>query len=184
MGTSVCSMLYSKFSGNQATRWGLSQEKATPQQYIQWKVQHGSPGVSVNTECGLVIATDHPWLAATPDGLVNVPQVLPSQGLVEFKNPHSRKDQFITHIVLNKKLICLSYKNTSGALSLKHSDTYYHQMQMAMFCTSKEWCDFVVWTVVDLYVEHIRFESKLKCKVSLLQDPAQKIIATVNALLD
>ena len=77
-------MLYSKFSGNQATRWGLSHKKAIAQQHIQWKTQHGSPGVSVNTECGLVIATDHPWLAATPDGLVTDPQVLPTQGLVEF----------------------------------------------------------------------------------------------------
>ena len=158
VGTSVRSLLYSKFSGNQATRWGLSQEKATAQQYIQWKAQHGSPCVSVYTECGLVIATDHPWLAATPDGLVNDPQVLPSQGLVEFKNPHSCKDQFITHAVLNKKLTCLSYNSTSGALSLKHSDTYYHQVQMAMFCTSKEWCDFVVRTTVDLHVERIRFD--------------------------
>ena len=74
-------MLYSKFCGNEATRWGLSQEKATAEQYIQWKAQRGSPGVTVNTECGFVIATNHPWLAATPDGLVIDPQALPSQGL-------------------------------------------------------------------------------------------------------
>ena len=156
VGTSIRSMLYSKFSGNQATCWGLSQEKATAQQYTVENTTQVT-GVSINTECSLVIATDHPWFAATSDGLVNDPQVLPSQGLVEFKNPHSCKDQFITHAVLNKKLTCLFY-STSDALSLKHSDTYYHQVQMAMFCTSKEWCDFVVRTSVDLHVERIRFD--------------------------
>ena len=65
VGTCIRTMLYSKFCGNEATRWGLSQEKATAEQYIQRKAQHGSPGILVNTECGLVIATDHPWLAAT-----------------------------------------------------------------------------------------------------------------------
>ena len=49
-------MLYTKFSGNEATRWGLSQERATASQYIQWKQQHGSPEISVDTECGLVIS--------------------------------------------------------------------------------------------------------------------------------
>ena len=156
--SSVHTMLYSKFSGNEATRWGLSQEKTTAEQYIQWKAQHGSPGISVNTECGLVIATNHPWLAATPDGLVNDPQVLPSQGLVEFKNPHSCKDQSITHAVMSKKLTCLSCNRTNGALSLKKSHTYYYQVQMVMLCTNTEWCDFVVRTKVDLYVERIRWD--------------------------
>ena len=148
-------MLYSKFCGNEATRWGLSQEKATAEQYIQWKAQHGSPGISVNTECGLVIATDHPWLAATPDGLVNDPQTLPSQGLVEFKNPHSCRDEFITNAVLSKKLTCLSCNSTNRKLSLKNTDAYYNQVQMAMFCTNTQWCDFVVRTQVDLHVERI-----------------------------
>ena len=56
VGTCICTMLYSKFCGNEATRWSLSQEKATVEQYIQWKAQHGSPGISVNTECGRISA--------------------------------------------------------------------------------------------------------------------------------
>jgi len=32
-------MLYTKFSGNEATYWGLSQEKTTAFQYTQWKQQ-------------------------------------------------------------------------------------------------------------------------------------------------
>ena len=73
-------MLYSKFTGNQATRWGLSQEKASAEQYVQWKQQQGSAGISVNTECGLVVPTAYPWIAANPDGFVHDPQVLPPLG--------------------------------------------------------------------------------------------------------
>jgi len=48
-------MIYTKFTGNEATRWGLSQENNTATQYTQWKQQHGSPAISVDTECDLVM---------------------------------------------------------------------------------------------------------------------------------
>jgi len=32
----------------------------------------------------LIVCTDHPWLAATPDGWVSDPEALPSDGIVEF----------------------------------------------------------------------------------------------------
>ena len=60
-------MLYSKFTRNQATRWGLSQEKANAEQYVQWKQQQGSAGILLNTECGLVVPMAYPWIVATPD---------------------------------------------------------------------------------------------------------------------
>ena len=87
-------MLYSKFTGNQASRWGLSQEKASAEQYVQWKQQQGSAGISVNTECGLVVPMTDPWIAATPDGFVHDPQALQPLGLVWFKNPYSCQDQY------------------------------------------------------------------------------------------
>ena len=82
-------MINTKFTGNEATRWGLSQENNSATQYTQWKQQHGSPEISVDTECGLVISVSHPWLAATPDGFVSDSLGVPTEGLVEFKNPHS-----------------------------------------------------------------------------------------------
>ena len=89
VGSAIRSMLCSKFTGNQATRWGLSQEIASAELYVQWKQQQGSADISVNTECGLVVPTAYPWIAANPDGFVHDPQALPPLGLVEFKNPYS-----------------------------------------------------------------------------------------------
>ena len=166
VGSTVHNMLYSKFTGNQATRWGLSQEKATAEEYIQCKQQQGSTGISVNTECGLIISTAYPWLAATPDGFVHDPQTSPSHGLVEFKNPYSCRDQHLLQAVQSKKLTYLSC--FSGTLSLKKSDIYYYQIQVAMLCTSKKWCDFVVRTKVDLHVERIEFD-EVFCNSFLLK---------------
>ena len=42
-------------------------------------------GVKAHTS-GLVVSITHPWLAATPDGLVTDPQE-GIGGLVEYKNP-------------------------------------------------------------------------------------------------
>lgn len=81
---------YSKFVGNAATRYGLMQERPSCFKYSEWlENEKGSAGAKVNIKCGLVISNTHPWLAATPDGLVNDPQATPQQGLVEFKNPYS-----------------------------------------------------------------------------------------------
>ena len=129
-------MLYSKLIGNQATQWGLSQEKANAEQYEQWKQQQGSAGMSVNTECGLVVPTAHPWIAVTPDGFVHDPQALPSLGLVEFKNPYSCQDQYLLQAIQSKELTSLS--DSSGTLTLKECDTDYYKVQVAMFCTNRK----------------------------------------------
>ena len=39
--STICTMLYTRFTENQATRWGLSQEKATAEEYIKWKNNKG-----------------------------------------------------------------------------------------------------------------------------------------------
>ncbi|XP_065902388.1 uncharacterized protein [Dysidea avara] len=155
--STVHNMLYTKFSGNEATCWGLSQERATASHYMQWKQQHGSPEISVDTDCGLVISVAHPWLAATPDGFVNDPQVTPAKGLVEFKNPHSCRDLTMMDAVQSKKLTFLSC-TPSGILAIKRSDKYYYQLQVAMHCTGMKWCDFVVRTCRDVHVERVQYD--------------------------
>ena len=151
----VKNLLHSKFHGNHATAWGISQEEATANENIQWKANNGSPGVVVNTECGLMKSSAHPWLAATPDGFVTDPHSDPSEGLVEFKNPHSCKATKLIDIIKTKNT-CLSIIN--GKLSLKRTHNYFYQIQTAMLCTETKWCDFVVRTTVDLHVERIFFD--------------------------
>ena len=109
----------------------MSQEKASAEQYVQWKQQQGSAGISVNTECGPVVPMTYPWIAATPDGFVHDPQALQPLGLIGFKNPYSCQDQYFLQAIQSKKLTYLS--DSSGTLTLKESDTYYYQSKLPCF---------------------------------------------------
>ena len=84
VSSAVRQLLYTKFEGNTATRWGILQEETTKAKYLAEK-QKTSPGITTS-QSGLVISTENPWLAASPDGLVTDPTKNPPQGIVEFKN--------------------------------------------------------------------------------------------------
>lgn len=73
---------------------------------------------STVTECGFYIAPDIEQSGASPDGLVG------EKGLIEIKCPNTA-----THI------------NT--LLTEKIDKKYIYQMQWQMYCTGREWCDFV-----------------------------------------
>lgn len=57
------------------------------------------------------------------------------------------------------KNCCLALND--GQLNLKKSHNYYYQVQTAMFCTERKWCDFVVRTTIDLHVEMIQWDNQL-----------------------
>ena len=105
----------------------------------------------------------HPWLAASPDGLVTDPQE-ESAGVVEYKNPYNARDMMISEAVEKVKDCCLTH-NEDGHLRLKESHPYYYQVQATMFCTKRNWCDFVVNTTQDLHIERIRFNEPFWAKV-------------------
>lgn len=77
-------------------------------------------------ESGQVSHPEYEWLAASPDGLVG------RTGLVEIKCPYSKKIK-----------------------RLSQSPHYAAQIQLQLHCTSREWCDFVVWTPELMHVERV-----------------------------
>lgn len=158
-------LLYTTFRGNVATRWGLDHEDSSVLVYLLWLQQERkSLNATVNNKCGLVVSTSYPWLAATPDGWVNDPTAAPPHGLVEFKNPYGYRNLCLADAIATKQCDCLTIDN--GCKQLKRTHAYYYQVQMAMFCTQREWCDFLVCTTVDHHCERIDFDKSF-C-VSLL----------------
>ena len=153
----VHQLVQSNFRGNKATTWGLDQEEGSKIQYLAYMQQY-SPNITVNTECGLAISLNHPWQAATTDGFVHDPCETPTDGLVEFKNPHSCKDQQIEIAIMEKKIKFLTIHQ--GKTQLKCSHQYHYQVQVAMLCTGKQWCDFFVRTTADFKVERIYFDQQ------------------------
>ena len=74
--------LYSTFRGNKSTRYGLQQEENS---ILEYKLNMCKQGHIVTISCsGLVISSEHPYLGASPDGIVSVLQ----NGKVIDKRPH------------------------------------------------------------------------------------------------
>ena len=72
------------------------------------------------------------WLGASPDGLVG------DKGLVEIKCPFG-----------------IRYKHPPVFKTAKDQTHYYAQMQVQLFCTDRDWCDFYQWTPYGDSIERI-----------------------------
>lgn len=144
-------ILYSKFRGNTATRYGLVMEEECKKQYI---TQQSHSGRTVDiTPVGLCISTENPWIAASPDSLVTDPGTTPPHGLLEMKNPYTGREMTMQEYC-KVKSSCLEEKR-DGKITLRHGHDYYYQVQCQMYCTGREWCDFVVRTNKDIHIERI-----------------------------
>lgn len=74
-------LLYSTFTGSRATRYGTLMDDVARQEYVAQQRGNGHPGLKTK-ESGLVVSFDNPWMAASPDGLVEDPTSTQSIGLV------------------------------------------------------------------------------------------------------
>ena len=142
-------MLYTRFSGSAATRYGMLMEEEPRKQYITDQQQHGHQGLVTE----LWISSANPWLAASPDGLVHDPNSQPTTGLLEIKNPHSARDITVREFA-SKTSSCLNVRD-NGTCYLKHGHDFYYQIQCQLYCADKAWCDFVVRTNKDMHIERI-----------------------------
>lgn len=110
-------------------------------------------------QTGIVVSSTMPYLACSPDGLVG------DRGIVEVKCPYAAKDMAVSE----KTVPYLHLVNEN--LTLKPNDSYYFQVQGTLFCTERQWCDFVVWTKVDIKIIRVqRDESFIKEMLNKLDD--------------
>ena len=110
------------------------------------------------SQCGLFVCSEHPFLASSPDRLVDI------NGIVEVKCPFVSKDRPITTVTVPY----LKLRNDELCLDQNHD--YYYQIQGQLLCTGRQFCDFVVFTLVDIKVIRIeRDEDFIKPMVSELK---------------
>ena len=148
----VENLLYTRFRGNAATRYGNTMEDITKVEYEAYQRQHGHPDLKVES-CGLAISLDSPWLAASPDGLVTDPsEATGPLGVVEIKNPYTARSQTLAE-ACKKSSFCLENKKDSFKLKTRHD--YYYQIQTQLYCTRRCWCDFILRTDNDLHIERV-----------------------------
>lgn len=91
-------------------------------------------------KCGTFVSKSHPFLAASPDAIID------DNSIAEVKCPYTSKNEKITE----ESVSCLRSANES--LELDKSQDYYYQIQGQLFCTERTNCILVVYTFKDLKI--------------------------------
>ena len=98
----------------------------------------------------------HFHLGAGPDFLVSDTSEVTKLGVGEVKCPYAKRDMTIKEACQDKAFFL---EEKDGEIHLKQSHNYYYQIQGCMATLHVNWCDFIVFTNIDLHVERIKFES-------------------------
>lgn len=112
---------------------GIRYENVALDQYIQ------STGASYQVS-GLCIDENFPFLAASPDGLID------RDGIIEIKCPFNARNIHPEHFHFD-----FLYEDKS----LKTTHNYYYQIQGLLAITNRSWCDLVIYTFVGMKVIRI-----------------------------
>ena len=56
---------------------------------------------------------------------------------------------------MKKSSFCLEYKEKDNTFVLKRKHDFYYQIQCQLYCTDRNWCDFVLRTDVAMHVQRI-----------------------------
>lgn len=113
------------------------------------QVHSNVPSVSVG-EAGLFIDTDNFFVGASPDGIISCDCC--GRGVLEVKCPLCVKDTSILDAAA-KNDFCLG--TTNSTVSLKKGHKYYYQVQAQIFVTNANFCDFIIWTPNEIFIERI-----------------------------
>lgn len=89
-------------------------------------------------ESGIFVSRTQPFLGASPDGVVD------DKTLCEVKCPYSAKNKDISPITVPYLTL------VDNKLRLKTSHQYFFQIQGQPFCSQREYCDFIVYTIKDI----------------------------------
>ena len=110
---------------------------------------------------GLLISSAHPFIAASPGGLVSCSYC--GEGLLEIKCPYKHKD--IHPTIISNTSFYLKFINGELKL-LQETHNYYYQVQGQMAVWKNQYCDFVCWTTRGIFVQ--RVEANEQCFEQIL----------------
>lgn len=101
--------------------------------------------------CGFVVNNEFSFLGASPDGKVCDNG---QTGIIEIKCPYTARAMTISEAVMSINDFCLTNdENNKHILKLDHP--YYIQVQGQLMVTGCTFCDFVVYTSKDIFVQRI-----------------------------
>ena len=128
-----------------AIEWGTSHESNARESYIYEKQSKYGESYKVS-KTELFINIEQPWLAATPDGIVEDPSETTTRrnGLLEIKCPYSARNKSPTDACKEINRFCCTLNNNEVTLKTTHN--YYFQIQGQLAITQLPWCDLYIWT--------------------------------------
>lgn len=98
------------------------------------------------TDCGIFVCANHPFLAASPDGIVTEDDG--EMSVLEVKCPYAARNELISP----KTVPYLIQTDSSLSLALKENHDYFYQVQGQLLCTEAKKAYFVVYTFKALVV--------------------------------
>lgn len=120
---------------------------------------HALSAVHDSFDCklsGVHISKQHLYLAASPDGVVSCKCC--GKGVLELKCPFSaRENTIMQYAMADDSSITLP---DGGTLHLKRDHSHYYQVQAQMLVCGVTYCDYVVWTEREAFIERIPIDSK------------------------
>ncbi|KAK7895769.1 hypothetical protein WMY93_021094 [Mugilogobius chulae] len=133
-----------------AVVWGRENEKIGRQHYINYiSKRHNNVTVDIT---GFVVRPDEPHLGTSPDGTVSCSCC--GDGVLEIKCPYRYREGLRgAHL---SEDFCLDQR-----MQLKKKHQYYHQVQLHMFVSNVNYCDFIVWTTKELIINRIQRDEQL-----------------------
>jgi len=143
-----------------ALEWGRSHEDNARQWYATYMTKQFGPSYTVR-KTGIHISTTDPWLAASPDGVVEDPTQTEGRrcGLLEIKCPYSGRTMTPEIACQEVNQFCSSLMD--GNVTLKSTHNYYYQVQGQLQITQLPWCDFLIWTPHGTALQRIERDDKL-----------------------
>jgi hypothetical protein len=153
-----------------ALAYGKLHEKDAANAYKLYMVCHEKFEVN---NIGLQLNPNFPEFGASPDTMVSC--TCCCKGCLEVKCPYLLSSMTVENFVQRKNTCLL--QNDNGDISLDTSHVYFYQTQMQMAITNTFYCDFVIWSPTELYVERIPFnEDFFHLKAAKAQDFHKKVV--------
>ena len=148
----ICYPVKSKFQ-TKALLYGLKNEKNAIKAYTEY-MNKSHQNLKV-CQVGFTISTKTSIFGASPDGSVSCDCC--AIGCLEIKCPFRMFDQNLNLEQFSKlKGSYLLKDDKSYKLDREHE--YYYQIQLHLYTTEKTYCDFVVYSARDLFIERVNLD--------------------------
>lgn len=102
------------------------------------------------TPAGFVIDVQKSFIGASPDAFVECSCC--NKGVIEVKCPHCMKER------LPEEVENLCMVKDDGLWRLKRDHAYYYQVQTQLHVCKRSYCDFVVWSEMEVIQERIEVD--------------------------